>query len=113
MELNCFSSLTLPSLQVLDVPLTVKIRTGVQEKMNVAHKIIPKIREWGASMVTVLGYLQWCWGLKWLAAVQGALLACQPSVTLTPCPELSSSFKHLWLSVCYLLVFAPKKRDKL
>jgi len=44
-------------VQVLAVPLTVKIRTGVQEKMNVAHKIIPKIREWGASMVTVLGYL--------------------------------------------------------
>lgn len=42
-----------PCLQVLDVPLTVKIRTGVQEKINVAHKIIPKIREWGASMVTV------------------------------------------------------------
>ncbi|NXT58592.1 DUS3L synthase, partial [Pluvianellus socialis] len=41
---------------VLDVPLTVKIRTGVQEKINVAHKIIPKIREWGASMVTVQGY---------------------------------------------------------
>ncbi|NXN35153.1 DUS3L synthase, partial [Rhinoptilus africanus] len=40
---------------VLDVPLTVKIRTGVQEKINVAHKIIPKIREWGASMVTVQG----------------------------------------------------------
>uniref|UniRef100_A0A8C0FW50 tRNA-dihydrouridine(47) synthase [NAD(P)(+)] n=1 Tax=Bubo bubo TaxID=30461 RepID=A0A8C0FW50_BUBBB len=40
---------------VLDVPLTVKIRTGVQEKVNVAHKIIPKIREWGASMVTLHG----------------------------------------------------------
>uniref|UniRef100_A0A8B9PZE9 tRNA-dihydrouridine(47) synthase [NAD(P)(+)] n=1 Tax=Apteryx owenii TaxID=8824 RepID=A0A8B9PZE9_APTOW len=40
---------------VLDVPLTVKIRTGVQEKINVAHKIIPKIREWGASMVTLHG----------------------------------------------------------
>uniref|UniRef100_A0A8C3J595 tRNA-dihydrouridine(47) synthase [NAD(P)(+)] n=1 Tax=Calidris pygmaea TaxID=425635 RepID=A0A8C3J595_9CHAR len=40
---------------MLDVPLTVKIRTGVQEKINVAHKIIPKIREWGASMVTLHG----------------------------------------------------------
>lgn len=39
--------------QVLDVPLTVKIRTGVQEKVNLAHKIIPSIREWGASLVTV------------------------------------------------------------
>ena len=51
--------LSLPFFQVLDVPLTVKIRTGVQEKINVAHKIIPKIREWGASMVTVQGYLLW------------------------------------------------------
>ncbi|KAJ7423593.1 tRNA-dihydrouridine(47) synthase [NAD(P)(+)]-like protein [Willisornis vidua] len=40
---------------VLDVPLTVKIRTGVQEKVNVAHKIIPRIREWGAAMVTLHG----------------------------------------------------------
>lgn len=47
--------LIFPPLQVLDVPLTVKIRTGVQEKVNVAHKIIPRIREWGASMVTVRG----------------------------------------------------------
>ncbi|NXO73290.1 DUS3L synthase, partial [Phainopepla nitens] len=48
--------LIFPPLQVLDVPLTVKIRTGVQEKVNVAHKIIPRIREWGASMVTVRGH---------------------------------------------------------
>ncbi|XP_065601926.1 tRNA-dihydrouridine(47) synthase [NAD(P)(+)]-like [Cyrtonyx montezumae] len=40
---------------VLDVPLTVKIRTGVQEKRNVAHQIIPRIREWGAAMVTLHG----------------------------------------------------------
>ncbi|XP_077777890.1 tRNA-dihydrouridine(47) synthase [NAD(P)(+)]-like isoform X2 [Podarcis muralis] len=41
--------------KVLDVPLTVKIRTGVQEKTNLAHKLIPSIREWGASMVTLHG----------------------------------------------------------
>ncbi|KAL8177535.1 UNVERIFIED_CONTAM: hypothetical protein K2H54_011081 [Gekko kuhli] len=41
--------------QVLDVPLTVKIRTGVQEKVNLAHKIIPNLREWGASLVTLHG----------------------------------------------------------
>uniref|UniRef100_A0A8D0ETM5 tRNA-dihydrouridine(47) synthase [NAD(P)(+)] n=1 Tax=Strix occidentalis caurina TaxID=311401 RepID=A0A8D0ETM5_STROC len=41
------------------------IRTGVQEKINVAHKIIPKIREWGASMVTVRGYLLWCEIVGW------------------------------------------------
>lgn len=51
-----------PVLQVLDVPLTVKIRTGVQEKMNVAHKLIPRLREWGAALVTVQGSLLWCLG---------------------------------------------------
>ncbi|XP_065603130.1 tRNA-dihydrouridine(47) synthase [NAD(P)(+)]-like [Cyrtonyx montezumae] len=40
---------------VLDVPLTVKIRTGVQEKRNVAHQIIPRIREWGAATLTLHG----------------------------------------------------------
>ncbi|NXS60405.1 DUS3L synthase, partial [Brachypteracias leptosomus] len=53
---NKFEQIVRGMNSVLDVPLTVKIRTGVQEKINVAHKIIPKIREWGASMVTVQGY---------------------------------------------------------
>lgn len=59
--------LTSAPLQVLDVPLTVKIRTGVQEKVNVAHKIIPRIREWGASMVTVWGRTggEFCLQTRW------------------------------------------------
>ncbi|NXG43159.1 DUS3L synthase, partial [Psilopogon haemacephalus] len=52
---NKFEQIVRGMDSVLDVPLTVKIRTGVQEKMNVAHKIIPKIREWGAAMVTLHG----------------------------------------------------------
>lgn len=40
---------------VLDVPLTVKIRTGVQEKSNIAHKLIPEMKKWGVSMVTLHG----------------------------------------------------------
>ncbi|XP_075867334.1 tRNA-dihydrouridine(47) synthase [NAD(P)(+)]-like isoform X1 [Nelusetta ayraudi] len=40
---------------VLDVPLTVKIRTGVQEKSNIAHKLIPEMKRWGVSMVTLHG----------------------------------------------------------
>ncbi|KAH0625936.1 hypothetical protein JD844_034315 [Phrynosoma platyrhinos] len=31
------------------------IRTGVQEKTNLAHKIIPSLREWGAALVTLHG----------------------------------------------------------
>ncbi|NWR96561.1 DUS3L synthase, partial [Motacilla alba] len=52
---NKFEQIVRGMNSVLDVPLTVKIRTGVQEKVNVAHKIIPRIREWGASLVTVRG----------------------------------------------------------
>ncbi|NWS60891.1 DUS3L synthase, partial [Chunga burmeisteri] len=52
---NKFEQIVRGMNSVLDMPLTVKIRTGVQEKINVAHKIIPKIREWGASMVTLHG----------------------------------------------------------
>ncbi|KAL0962252.1 hypothetical protein UPYG_G00337650 [Umbra pygmaea] len=40
---------------VLDVPLTVKIRTGVQEKTNIAHKLIPQMKTWGVSMITLHG----------------------------------------------------------
>ncbi|NXO32044.1 DUS3L synthase, partial [Cisticola juncidis] len=50
---NKFEQIVRGMNSVLDVPLTVKIRTGVQEKVNLAHKIIPRIREWGASLVTV------------------------------------------------------------
>lgn len=45
--------LTHSSPQVLDVPLTVKIRTGVQERVNLAHRLLPKLRDWGAALVTV------------------------------------------------------------
>ncbi|XP_077913157.1 tRNA-dihydrouridine(47) synthase [NAD(P)(+)]-like isoform X2 [Halichoerus grypus] len=41
--------------QVLDVPLTVKIRTGVQERVNLAHRLLPELRDWGAALVTLHG----------------------------------------------------------
>ncbi|XP_072179849.1 tRNA-dihydrouridine(47) synthase [NAD(P)(+)]-like [Diadema setosum] len=40
---------------VLDIPLTVKMRTGIQEGKLVAHKVIPQVLNWGASVVTVHG----------------------------------------------------------
>ncbi|XP_033926683.1 tRNA-dihydrouridine(47) synthase [NAD(P)(+)]-like isoform X2 [Melopsittacus undulatus] len=52
---NKFEQIVRGMNSVLDVPLTVKIRTGVQEKINVAHKLIPRLREWGAAMVTLHG----------------------------------------------------------
>ncbi|XP_055286588.1 tRNA-dihydrouridine(47) synthase [NAD(P)(+)]-like isoform X2 [Moschus berezovskii] len=41
--------------QVLDVPLTVKLRTGVQERVNLAHRLLPDLRDWGATLVTLHG----------------------------------------------------------
>ncbi|KAM5238156.1 tRNA-dihydrouridine(47) synthase [NAD(P)(+)]-like isoform 2-T2 [Ctenodactylus gundi] len=41
--------------QVLDMPLTVKIRTGVQERVNLAHRLLPELRDWGAALVTLHG----------------------------------------------------------
>ncbi|KAM5232381.1 tRNA-dihydrouridine(47) synthase [NAD(P)(+)]-like isoform 1-T1 [Hipposideros larvatus] len=41
--------------QVLNVPLTVKIRTGVQERVNLAHQLLPRLRDWGAALVTLHG----------------------------------------------------------
>lgn len=46
--ITCTSSL-------LKIPLTVKTRTGVHSDHNVAHKLIPKFAQWGASMVTLHG----------------------------------------------------------
>ncbi|RDD37049.1 tRNA-dihydrouridine(47) synthase [NAD(P)(+)]-like [Trichoplax sp. H2] len=40
---------------ILSVPLTVKLRTGILAKKSTAHKLIPQIREWGASLVTLHG----------------------------------------------------------
>lgn len=38
-----------------DTPFTVKTRTGVYANKSVAHELIPKFEEWGASLVTVHG----------------------------------------------------------
>ena len=38
---------------VLDVPLTVKMRTGVETRRNTAHQLLPTLREYGVDLVTV------------------------------------------------------------
>ncbi|XP_041757720.1 tRNA-dihydrouridine(47) synthase [NAD(P)(+)]-like [Coregonus clupeaformis] len=52
---NKFEQIIRGMNSVLDVPLTVKIRTGVQEKANIAHKLIPEMKRWGVSMITLHG----------------------------------------------------------
>ncbi|GJJ10891.1 hypothetical protein Clacol_005119 [Clathrus columnatus] len=39
-----------------EIPLTLKIRTGVKDGKNTAHKLMPRIgQEWGASAITIHG----------------------------------------------------------
>ncbi|XP_076157763.1 tRNA-dihydrouridine(47) synthase [NAD(P)(+)]-like [Alosa pseudoharengus] len=55
MRTNKFEQIIRGMNSVLDVPLTVKIRTGVQEKTNTAHKLIPELKKWGVSLITLHG----------------------------------------------------------
>jgi hypothetical protein len=36
-----------------DIPVTVKMRTGVKDNSPVAHKLLPKAHTWGAGAVAV------------------------------------------------------------
>lgn len=83
----------LPFPQVLDVPLTVKLRTGVQERVNLAHRLLPDLRDWGAALVTV-GL-----GAQWASGPRGTSLSNYPSL---PSPLLvsgSPSISCLRLSI--------------
>ncbi|KAJ3111575.1 tRNA-dihydrouridine(47) synthase [NAD(P)(+)]-like protein [Physocladia obscura] len=39
----------------LPVPVSVKIRTGINNTTNIAHKLIPNVAEWGAAAMTLHG----------------------------------------------------------
>ena len=48
-----FEGIVRGMVEVLDCPLTVKMRTGIYKKNWNAHKLVPKLREWGVSLATV------------------------------------------------------------
>lgn len=41
--------------KILSIPFTVKIRTGVYQSKKIAHTLVPKIAEAGASLITLHG----------------------------------------------------------
>ena len=44
-----------------DIPVTVKLRTGVKDGKNTAHKLMPRLAtEWNASCITVRPFLFAC-----------------------------------------------------
>ncbi|CAG4968604.1 unnamed protein product [Colias eurytheme] len=40
---------------LLSIPFTIKMRTGVYQDKKIAHTIVPQMREWGASLITLHG----------------------------------------------------------
>lgn len=57
-----FEGIVRGMVEVLDYPVTVKMRTGIFKKNWNAHKLAPKLRDWGVSMATVRTR---CWWLSW------------------------------------------------
>lgn len=54
-RLRKFEEIVYGMRSLMDIPLTAKIRTGVHERKNTAHTLLPKIRDWGVDMVTMHG----------------------------------------------------------
>lgn len=52
---NVLESVVRSTSEVLNIPLTLKTRTGVYSNQNIAHTLIPKFKDWGASMITLHG----------------------------------------------------------
>lgn len=70
------------------MPLTVKIRMGVQERVNLAHRLLPELRDWGAALVTVgLGAQRVGW-----QNLGGASATLSNSLRPSPPPHISALF---------------------
>lgn len=48
-----FEGIVRGMVEVLDCPLTVKMRTGIYNKNWNAHKLVAKLKDWGVSLMTV------------------------------------------------------------
>ena len=48
-----FEGIVRGMVEVLDCPLTVKMRTGIYNKNWNAHKLVSKLKDWGVSLITV------------------------------------------------------------
>ena len=52
-RLNILESVVKSAVEVLDIPFTIKTRTGVYRDNPIAHKLMPKFKDWGAEMINV------------------------------------------------------------
>lgn len=101
-----FEGIVCGMVEVLDCPLTVKMRTGIYKKNWNAHKLVPKLREWGVSLVTVRPHpynvhLMSCMGkCRYMVAQENSAILSWPIGTILghawkqPIPCLSLVCKH-------------------
>jgi len=54
-KLRRFEHMVYGMQSVMDVPLTVKIRTGIYEHKSTAHTLVPKLCKWGIAMTSMHG----------------------------------------------------------
>ncbi|XP_019621690.1 PREDICTED: tRNA-dihydrouridine(47) synthase [NAD(P)(+)]-like isoform X1 [Branchiostoma belcheri] len=54
-RLTKFEQVVKGMIGMLDVPLTVKMRTGIYEEKPFAYRVVPHLRDWGVSLVTLHG----------------------------------------------------------
>lgn len=52
---NILQSVVTCMNQVSTLPITVKTRTGIHKDNNIIHNMMPKFRDWGASLITLHG----------------------------------------------------------
>lgn len=50
-----FEQIVTSMKSVMNVPLTVKMRTGVHDNKNIAHTLVPHLKDWGVAMTTLHG----------------------------------------------------------
>lgn len=54
-RLNKLEKIIRGMVEVSDIPITIKMRTGIYENKNTAHKVVPLVKEWGVSAVSLHG----------------------------------------------------------
>lgn len=54
-RLNTLEASVRCASKILSIPFTIKMRTGVYQDKKITHTIVPKMSEWGASLITVHG----------------------------------------------------------
>ncbi|XP_033222166.1 tRNA-dihydrouridine(47) synthase [NAD(P)(+)]-like isoform X2 [Belonocnema kinseyi] len=54
-RMNILETVIKSATEILDIPFTVKTRTGIYMDKPIAHNLMPKFRDWGVAMINIHG----------------------------------------------------------